>query len=131
MKVWLQGESKDFRAALVPKLSEGVVLTHQPRADILIHWLQPLEMIELLFPKLQEQIVAEGAIWIVMPNESERERRGSPFLDDEIKTAAGEAGMSATKTVEFNEKEEGVRFAVEKDKETKKKEPKKNSKKNE
>ncbi|HVL86932.1 MAG TPA: hypothetical protein VM681_02840 [Candidatus Thermoplasmatota archaeon] len=112
MKVWLQGETKEFRAHLAAKLPEGALLVHQPRANVIVHWIQPLEMVELLFPKLAEQVAEDGAVWVVIPNESERERRGMPFFDDEVAAAAQTVGWQPTKTIDFSEKDVGVRFAA-------------------
>lgn len=116
MRVWLQGESKEFRSLLGAKLPDGALLTHAPPADVILHWLQPLETLELLMPRLRDQISEEGVVWIVIPSRAERERKALLLTHEEIVAAALPAGLVTNKTLELNEKEEALRFALPREK---------------
>ena len=110
------GASHDFLSKLQEVLPKGASLTTElkagVKANIILVWLAGNENLYQVFQRLSRSIVADGAIWAVIPKKATGKKVADGATFYQVQAAALKVDLVDNKTATFSDTEYGIRFVI-------------------
>jgi hypothetical protein len=84
--------------------------------DIILFWPTSLDGLADLFTDLQRHIVANGAVWAVMPKKPHAAKRAITFTWEQMQRAVLQTDMVDNKIASFSDEDYATRFVIRRNK---------------
>lgn len=116
-RICLLNAPADALDILKPTLPADVQVleeTAENPVDMILFWPRTLPQLAERFFEMQQEIVPDGAIWIMIPKKKFARKRGIDFNWDDLQAAGLETDLVDNKIASFSEQDYGTRFVIRK-----------------
>ena len=117
-RILVRRAPKAFTRELRDQAPPGTQIATRPAAsgqyDLIFHFAPPGEDFDTFFDEIQHALKANGALWVVIPNQKAAKKLGVAYDWNAILASALKTTLVDNKTLSFSPDEYGTRFVIRK-----------------
>ncbi|MBI4675051.1 MAG: hypothetical protein HY741_25710 [Chloroflexi bacterium] len=107
--------TQELRDQVPPETRVATRHTTRTRYNMIFHFAAPDENFDVLFQDLQHALEANGALWVIIPNQKAAKRLGVQYDWNTMLASALKTTLVDNKTLSFSPDEYGTRFVIPKE----------------